>query len=63
MLGHVKNWPNDLRRNQRELREYSSCLPCTTNFSRGDFPAITAAKSDSRMKEFIFSALSCGAGS
>lgn len=38
----------------RNKHKSSSRLPCTTNFSRGDFPAITAVKSDSRMKEFIF---------
>lgn len=36
------------------IQKTQHCLPCTTNFSRGDFPAITVAKSDIRTREFIF---------
>lgn len=35
-------------------RTESAFLPCTTNFSRGDFPAKTVAKRHSRMADFIF---------
>ena len=44
----------------KNTQKIQRCLPCTTNFSRGDFPATTVAKSDRRMKEFIlFEDLSC----
>lgn len=33
---------------------FNGCLPCTTNFKRGDFAATTVAKTASKMREFMF---------
>lgn len=32
---------------------FNGCLPCTTNFSRGDFAASAVAKTVSKMREFM----------
>lgn len=47
----MKNNPYSGCYNQTTCRLY---LPCTRNFSRGDFPATIVAKSDKRTREFIF---------